>query len=228
MAIERLTPSRRRELTRRNLLEAAAVVFSREGFHGASLDEVAAAAGFTKGAVYSNFKSKEDLFLALLEDRVAEGLAVAEAARQADAALPPDARDDDPLANIRDVMSYPRWWDRNWTLLYLAFVLYAARNPAAQAKLAESLRRSHDEAARMIEKELERSGVTSQLPLDEMATVSVAVFEGLSMIKFVEPALVTSQTVDAALTFLMAAERALEVDSEAGAPPRDPESGVRS
>src|SRR5260370_10335100 len=107
-SIERLTPTRRRELTRRTLLEAAAVVFSREGFHGASLDEVAAAAGFTKGAVYSNFKSKEDLFLALLEDHLEDTLAAAEAARQADA-----ARDDDPLANIRDVMSYPRWWDRS-------------------------------------------------------------------------------------------------------------------
>src|SRR5260370_19214238 len=109
-SIERLTPTRRRELTRRILLEAAAVVSSREGFHGASLDEVAAAAGVTKGAVYSNFKSKEDLFLALLEDRVAEGLAVAQAARQTDAALPPDVRDDDPRANIPDPMSYPRLW----------------------------------------------------------------------------------------------------------------------
>src|ERR1700730_5330771 len=77
MAVERLTPTRRRELTRRNLLEAAAVVFAREGFHGASLDEVAATAGFTKGAVYSNFKSKDDLFLALLDDRIERQFAVA-------------------------------------------------------------------------------------------------------------------------------------------------------
>src|SRR4249920_557563 len=71
-----LTPERRRALTRRHLLEAAGVVFARQGFHGATLDEVAATAGFTKGAVYSNFTSKDDLFLALLEDRTERQLAV--------------------------------------------------------------------------------------------------------------------------------------------------------
>ena len=70
MAIEPLTPDRRRAMTREHLLEAAAVVFARNGFHGSSLDEVAAAAGFTKGAVYSNFKSKEDLFVAVLDHRI--------------------------------------------------------------------------------------------------------------------------------------------------------------
>src|SRR5260370_23487825 len=64
-----LTPERRREQTRHHLIEAAAAVFAARGYHGASLDEVAAAAGFTKGAVYSNFKNKEELFVAVLEDR---------------------------------------------------------------------------------------------------------------------------------------------------------------
>ncbi len=67
MTFEPLTQERRRAQTRQYLLQAAAQVFAERGFHGASLDEVAAAAGFTKGAVYSNFKNKEDLFLALLE-----------------------------------------------------------------------------------------------------------------------------------------------------------------
>src|SRR5687768_14330052 len=57
-AFEPLTPQRRREMTREHLLEAAAIVFARDGFHRASLDDIAALAGFTKGAVYSNFKSK--------------------------------------------------------------------------------------------------------------------------------------------------------------------------
>src|SRR6478672_13456223 len=70
MTIEPLTPERRRAMTREHLIEAAAVVFARDGYHGASLDDVAATAGFTKGAVYSNFKSKEDLFLALVDHRI--------------------------------------------------------------------------------------------------------------------------------------------------------------
>src|SRR5258708_19886673 len=67
--LEPLTPERRRQQTRDYLLAAAAQVFAERGFHGATLDEVAAVAGFTKGAVYSNFNSKDDLFLALLESR---------------------------------------------------------------------------------------------------------------------------------------------------------------
>src|SRR5579862_5698159 len=75
MALEPLTPDRRRQQTRAYLLKAAEQVFSERGFHGATLDEVAAVAGFTKGAVYSNFQSKDDLFLALLEARYQSGMA---------------------------------------------------------------------------------------------------------------------------------------------------------
>src|SRR5262249_53432660 len=76
MSFEPLTPERRRAMTRQHLLDAAAIVFARDGFHGATLDEVATAAGFSKGAVYSNFKSKEDLFLALFDERIDRQFAV--------------------------------------------------------------------------------------------------------------------------------------------------------
>ena len=75
MPIEPLTAERRRQQTREYLLHAAAQVFAERGFHEATIDEVASAAGFTKGAVYSNFKNKEDLFLALLEDAYARDTA---------------------------------------------------------------------------------------------------------------------------------------------------------
>src|SRR6476646_7446205 len=77
MTFEPLTPERRRAMTRQHLLDAAAIVFTRNGFHGSTLDEVASTAGFTKGAVYSNFTSKDDLFLALLDDRMERQFAVA-------------------------------------------------------------------------------------------------------------------------------------------------------
>ncbi|HZD71914.1 MAG TPA: helix-turn-helix domain-containing protein, partial [Actinomycetes bacterium] len=48
---------------------AARRVFARRGYHDASVEEVAEEAGFSKGAVYSNFTSKEDLFVTLLEQR---------------------------------------------------------------------------------------------------------------------------------------------------------------
>ena len=67
---ERLNRQERKSQTRERLIDAAAQVFARQGFEAASLDEVAAAAGYTKGAVYSNFASKTDLFIALIERRI--------------------------------------------------------------------------------------------------------------------------------------------------------------
>src|SRR4029453_6330670 len=69
---ERLTREEKKARTRAQLIDAAAAVFARRGFVAASLDEVAEEAGLTKGAVYSNFNSKEELFEAVIEDRLNE------------------------------------------------------------------------------------------------------------------------------------------------------------
>ena len=66
---KRLTRRERKAETRAALLEAAARTFGRRGFYAASVAEVAEEAGYSKGAVYSNFESKEDLFMTLLEGR---------------------------------------------------------------------------------------------------------------------------------------------------------------
>jgi AcrR family transcriptional regulator len=63
----RLTREERRALTRERLLAAAAKVFAGEGFGGSTIDRIVGEAGFTKGAFYSNFSSKEDIFLQLFE-----------------------------------------------------------------------------------------------------------------------------------------------------------------
>src|SRR6202161_4537061 len=88
---EPLTPERRRQQTREHLLTAAAQVFAERGFHGATRDAVAAAAGFSKGAVYSNFRNKEDLFLALLEASYSTEMQSLRATLQA-SEVPPEAR----------------------------------------------------------------------------------------------------------------------------------------
>src|SRR5438874_8380300 len=79
-----LTRKERQEQTREQLVEAAARVFARRGYHRATVDEIASEAGFTIGALYSNFAGKEELFLALadrqVEERVAEVGSIADAA----------------------------------------------------------------------------------------------------------------------------------------------------
>src|SRR5919108_3930350 len=68
----RMTRRERSAATRAALLEAARTVFLKAGYHGASVDAVAEEAGFTIGAVYSQFGGKAELFLALLEQRITE------------------------------------------------------------------------------------------------------------------------------------------------------------
>ncbi len=125
------------------------------GFHGASLDEVAAVAGFTKGAVYSNFKNKEDLFLALFKAHYDREMEAIRATLQG-SEVPPEARLSDFVNLIRD---QARQGGGNLALLYQEFWLYAARNPAAR----ERLTRLDDEAvqavAEIIEAERIRQGM---------------------------------------------------------------------
>src|SRR5512141_975059 len=74
----RLDRQAMKERTRERLLDAAAVVFARRGIEAASLDEVAEAAGYTKGAIYSNFSSKTELIAALMDRRITQQLAASE------------------------------------------------------------------------------------------------------------------------------------------------------
>src|SRR5215813_1745239 len=70
----RVTQAERRERTREELVAAADRLFTGNGFHATSLDQIAAAAGYTKGAIYFNFESKEDLFFAVYERRAARAV----------------------------------------------------------------------------------------------------------------------------------------------------------
>jgi len=196
VTIEPLTPERRRAMTREHLLEAAAVVFARNGYHGASLDEVAAAAGFTKGAVYSNFKSKEDLFLALIDYRI-EKQAAAFAA-ELDAEVPGDEQ----LPRIQDLIA--RSFDRDQGALHYEFMAYAARNPEIRAKLAASARRGRDAAIRLITDEHERLGTVPAYPIPVLAQMMLSIFDGLAGLWFLDPELVDDDMLRDVLAFLYA------------------------
>jgi AcrR family transcriptional regulator len=86
-----------RAAVRRRLLDAALEVFAERGFAGATLDQIAEAAGLTKGAIYSNFAGKDDLFFAMMHDQV---LSQVEALRAVLAASSPGADDRQALRDI--------------------------------------------------------------------------------------------------------------------------------
>lgn len=202
MAFEPLTPDRRRAMTRRHLLDAAAIVFARDGFHGATLDEVAETAGFTKGAVYSNFKSKDDLFLALIDDRAERAFAVIEEI------LDPGHPSDEQMPRVRQLMtSDAAFWDDSWQSLWLEFLLYARRTPEGRAKLAERDRYEHAAAEHFIRSEYAARGEDFPYAIREYAQVMRAVFIGLQVERLADPEAVTDATMDTALDLLYEFDR---------------------
>ncbi len=125
------------EATRRKLLQAALRVFARDGFEGSRLEDIAAEAGHTRGAFYANFATKEDLFIALLEQQSAQR--AAQIYRAVENITDPKAR----LAVMRN--SYLRKAkDRQWTMLTLEFKLYALRHSKHRARLAAAHQRIRD------------------------------------------------------------------------------------
>jgi AcrR family transcriptional regulator len=140
----------RREEVRARLLEAAAAVVAERGVAAASLDAVAAAAGFTKGAVYSNFANKDELVLALLEDVTHRRVgAVAAAAREAG-----DLRA--ALDAVGAALTRP---DPTAQLLLVEFWARAVRDPSARAAYVAARRRLHREVTAVVASFLDEHSV---------------------------------------------------------------------
>jgi AcrR family transcriptional regulator len=205
MAIEPLTPERRRQQTRDHLLAAAAQVFADRGFHGASLDEVAAVAGFTKGAVYSNFKNKEGLFLALFKanyDREMDALRATLDASE----VPPESRISDFVELIRE---QTREAGGNLGVLYQEFWLYAARNPAAREQLTMLEDENVREVADILEAEWKRQGLEPSEPAERVARIIVVLFHGIGLLGVLQPEVADDSLIEAAISLI---SRGLGVD----------------
>jgi AcrR family transcriptional regulator len=182
MAVQTPPNSRARQkaATREALLAAGRTVFVRDGYHRASLDRVAAEAGFTKGAVYGNFATKADLLLAIYEERSnARAEAIAKAAA--------GAKDLEHLrrrmvADWRDVID----GERGWSLLLIEFWAHAAREPELRARLREA----HLGIRRAIESALEgvaaRTGGKLAMPASELAIAVMALGNGLNLEAFLD------------------------------------------
>lgn len=205
MAIEPLTPERRRQQTRDHLLAAAAQVFADRGFHGASLDEVAAVAGFTKGAVYSNFKNKEGLFLALFKANYDREMNALRATLDA-SEVPPESRISDFVELIRE---QTREAGGNLGVLYQEFWLYAARNPAAREQLTRLEDENVREVADILEAEWKRQGLEPLEPAERVARIIVILFHGIGLLGVLQPEVADDSLIEAAISLI---SRGLGVD----------------
>jgi AcrR family transcriptional regulator len=125
----RLTRAERRERTRLELLTAAEACFVTRGFHATSVDQVAERAGYTKGAVYSNFASKEDLFFAVYQRRVEHALTeVAPGLRQ--------AGPEQALDWLATTMIDRRGREDGWLAVFIEFWAHVLRHPELRDRFA--------------------------------------------------------------------------------------------
>lgn len=183
-----------REETRRRLLVAAGRLFATKGIEATTLEEIAARAGFTRGAVYSNFRDKDDLVVALLTERVTRKLMkAAESARDNLSQLPHGAGR--ALAEqIRD--------DRQGHRLVLELLLQVARNARLRAHFAEPRRRQRQLIADMLSEHARTLDVQLPMPADQLAVVVLALVNGVAAEYMADPHGVDLDALPAAFTAL--------------------------
>jgi AcrR family transcriptional regulator len=178
---ERLTRKQRQEHTRHCLLEAAGRVFARRGLVQASVDEVAADAGFTKGAVYANFGSKEELFLEMLDVRFAQRLGEMDRALSTDE--PPEAQ---ARAAGQDFVDY-LGGDPEWARLFFEAALYAAREEGFRVELQSRYAAMRERMAGVLRQRSEAGGFDPGIPFDQLAAMIFAMANGVAFERFVDP-----------------------------------------
>jgi AcrR family transcriptional regulator len=204
----RLTRAEAKARTRALVLDAAARTFARKGFTGASVEEIAEAAGFSIGAVYSNFGSKEQLFVELLSSRATGQVAEAERILAEEVAA-----GQSPLLALGRMLTSVADKDTDFALLQAEFWLYAVRNPAVLDTLAARMREPREALAAVVDGSLDRSGPAAGASATAIATVVIALFQGLVRQRRIDPASVPDDLFGQALGWLF-------TGIEAAPPPR--------
>jgi len=174
------TPATRsRENTRARLLEAAAQVFAEVGLEGATVEAVCERAGFTRGAFYSNFESKDELFLALSAS-VAESRLNAVRERVAALAAQGVFADVDPVTLVREVMDAVGD-DRLGVMLHSEIRIRALRDPAAGAAFLAKEEEMVDSIAEIIRGIVASGAITLRMEPKPVARLLMVVWEGMAV-----------------------------------------------
>ena len=170
-----LTRAESKQVTRERLLAAAERVLTRRGYHGASLSEIAGEAGYTIGAVYSNFDSKEDLLLALVER---ESLRIAQRIVAA-------------TTDVEDAVEKLRRGADEWmaflaeqSALYTVFIEFwtvSVRNRAIAGRNAELWGRVRSAIGSLITEHVHAAGKALALPAEQVGAAVMALGDGLAI-----------------------------------------------
>jgi AcrR family transcriptional regulator len=182
--VKRGTRAEKRARTRAELIATAATVFAQHGYEGASVEEIAERAGYSHGAVYSNFAGKSDLFLAVFEDYMAERareLAATQAELDEDAPLEQRAR------ALADQWMERFASDRESFLLHLEFLAASRREPELAKRFGSRSAALRETIAAFIAHHQEEEGAEAPLPPPELALILRALGIGLAIEALVSP-----------------------------------------
>ncbi|WP_434587748.1 TetR/AcrR family transcriptional regulator [Streptomyces sp. A5-4] len=174
-------PTKRRPQTLARLLDAAREVFAESGFRGAGIEDICRRAGFTRGAFYSNFRTKEELFFALFDAHADRELAriARTAAEIGDTEL--------TVGRIAELLAYIEPDERTWFLVTTEFTLHAIRDPRAARMLADHDARLRAEAVRLLRELFARAGLRLTVDPDDLVRIVIAMREGALGQSYVEP-----------------------------------------
>jgi AcrR family transcriptional regulator len=184
-------------------MHSAAKVFTRRGLQQASIDEVAEDAGFTKGAFYANFKSKEELFLAMLEERFAQRL------EEIDRVISTSA---DPEVQAQEAgTDFSRYLaaDPEWQRLFFEFAAHAARDEDFRRELVTRYRALRDRITEAYARRQQELGVTSPIALDQLSLMTFAMANGVALEQLLEPDALSDELFGTMLMIFFTGLRAL-------------------
>lgn len=170
-----------RAQTRRKVLDAAYAVFGERGIAGTSLEQVAATAGLTKGAVYSNFRSKDELVLTLMEEHAADRITKSLQAMQVDLTPTQVAH------QVGVVLAQEMRADAGWHRLLAEYAALARRDPAAAEGLRRGRREVRTAVAGVLDRLVETFPITLPMPSADLAVVVLALGNGLALESEIEP-----------------------------------------
>lgn len=188
---KRLTRQESQARTRTLLLEVATAEFLAHGYNATSLERVADAAGFSKGAVYGNFAGKEELCLAVLEKYFFA---------QLQSFITEFATGGESIEDRLAVLA--RWLevalaDEKWQLLGLEFAVQTRHNQKIQEQLAQREVMMRTAVTALLTQQIRQLGVEPALPPDQLAVVLVAVVGGIAVQRLIDPTIPASLLTDA-------------------------------
>jgi AcrR family transcriptional regulator len=199
MATARMTREQSRANTRERLMRAARSVFARSGFHGASVEEIASQAGFSTGALYSNFDGKEDLFLAMMEHEIDEHAREISDAVRARASVAERA-----TGGARRWMTMIER-EPEVLLLFMEFWAYGVRDAQVRPKVAARFAQIRELLTRLIADGVREFDLELDLPAEQLAVAIDALADGIARQKLADPDAVPDELMGRVLSLLFAA-----------------------